>query len=188
MLSIPRPPQVDRDDTGDDLDATLLLRQQIENSNLPSELKRSALITGPAWDEVLLDVNRTVKVSTAGQGSVYTKNNVIAHKQLLRACQHCPSCSCASRLRKVLLPVVSVYSCRKHPNSRSLCAGLLLAGDQGWLGGDNACSGGSGQCSRPMLVTRAAVLCPVLFVLQVTKDGEVDTLYYVLKCMYCDLS
>jgi hypothetical protein len=54
--------QINRDDTSDDLDATLLLRQQIENSNLPSELKRSALITGPAWNEVLLDVNRTVKV------------------------------------------------------------------------------------------------------------------------------
>jgi hypothetical protein len=57
----PQQPQIDRDN-GDDLDATLLLRQQIENSNLPSELKRSELITGPAWDELLLNVNRTVKV------------------------------------------------------------------------------------------------------------------------------
>jgi hypothetical protein len=31
-------------------------------SNLPSELKRSELITRPAWDELLLNVNRTVKV------------------------------------------------------------------------------------------------------------------------------
>lgn len=47
---------------GDELDALLLMRQQVENSALPSALKRSELITGPGWDELLLDVKRTVKV------------------------------------------------------------------------------------------------------------------------------
>lgn len=48
---------------GEDLDNFLLMRQQVENSRLPSELKRSALIGGPHWDQLLLHVNRTVKVS-----------------------------------------------------------------------------------------------------------------------------
>ncbi|KAF8065626.1 mrp5 [Scenedesmus sp. PABB004] len=60
-----RPIQVDGS-AGDDLEDPLLLRQQLEGSALPNEFKRSHFIT-PDWDELLVDVNRTVKVTKGGK-------------------------------------------------------------------------------------------------------------------------
>jgi hypothetical protein len=42
----------------------MLLRQQLENSALPNAFKRSHLIS-PHWDDVLLEMKRTVKVMHA---------------------------------------------------------------------------------------------------------------------------
>lgn len=44
----------------------MLLRQQLENSALPNEFKRAQL-GSPDWDEILLDVNRTIKVTKGGK-------------------------------------------------------------------------------------------------------------------------
>ena len=48
------------------LEEPMLLRQQLEGSALPNEFKRAHFIS-PHWDEVLLDVNRTVQVTKGGK-------------------------------------------------------------------------------------------------------------------------
>jgi hypothetical protein len=65
LLDTLPPPQVDGDAsfTADALEDTLLVRQQVENSALPTALKRAALVGDRTpWEEMLLKVNRTVKV------------------------------------------------------------------------------------------------------------------------------
>jgi hypothetical protein len=48
------------------LEEPMLLRQQLEGSALPNEFKRAHFIS-PDWDEILLDVNRTVQVTKGGK-------------------------------------------------------------------------------------------------------------------------
>jgi hypothetical protein len=50
------------------LEEPMLLRQQLEGSALPNEFKRAHFIS-PDWDEILLDVNRTVQVTKGGKVS-----------------------------------------------------------------------------------------------------------------------
>jgi hypothetical protein len=50
------------------LEEPMLLRQQLEGSALPNEFKRAPFIS-PAWDEILLDVNRTIQVTKGGKVS-----------------------------------------------------------------------------------------------------------------------
>lgn len=60
---------------GGDLEQPLMLRQQLEGSELPNEFKRAQLGATPFWEEVLLDLNRTVKVSyipLAGMGQCFS--------------------------------------------------------------------------------------------------------------------
>eukprot|EP00775_Hariotina_reticulata_P013786 gene13786-13907_t len=75
--AVPKDPWKDRDpdrinprqvdgSSGNDLEEIMLLRQQLENSALPNVFKRSHLMT-PFWEEVLLDVKRTVKVTKGGK-------------------------------------------------------------------------------------------------------------------------
>lgn len=44
------------------LEDALMLRQQLEGSDLPNDFKRAQLGASPFWEDVLLDLNRTVKV------------------------------------------------------------------------------------------------------------------------------
>jgi hypothetical protein len=48
------------------LEEPMLLRQQLEGSALPNEFKRAPFIS-PDWDEILLDVNRTIQVTKGGK-------------------------------------------------------------------------------------------------------------------------
>ena len=48
------------------LEESLMLRQQLEGSELPNEFKRAQLGATPFWEEVLLDLNRTQKVGLWG--------------------------------------------------------------------------------------------------------------------------
>jgi hypothetical protein len=50
------------------LEEPMLLRQQLEGSALPNEFKRAHFIS-PYWDEILLDVNRTIQVTKGGKVS-----------------------------------------------------------------------------------------------------------------------
>jgi hypothetical protein len=112
---------------GDDIEDVLLMRQQLENSALPNEFKRSRLIS-PAWDDVLLQVNRTVKVCVCvcverGQGKAGAWMGWLV-------APHVPT---APRSHTHALQSV------KPPSPST------LTGDQGWQGGDAARARGCRQ-------------------------------------------
>eukprot|EP00879_Flechtneria_rotunda_P001675 GHRR01001835.1.p1 GENE.GHRR01001835.1~~GHRR01001835.1.p1 ORF type:complete len:360 (+),score=95.85 GHRR01001835.1:159-1238(+) len=101
----------------DDLEEPLLLRQQLENSALPNQFKRSHFIS-PIWDEIQLDINRTIKVTKGGK--VETLHALVAvgnHDGLLGIGEHS-----GKNIQKVILDaqlkayqnVVAIPRYRKH--------------------------------------------------------------------------
>ncbi|WIA36472.1 hypothetical protein OEZ86_007772 [Tetradesmus obliquus] len=70
------------------LEEPLLLRQQLEGSALPNEFKRAHFIS-PHWDEILLDVNRTIQVTKGGKVETLHALVVVGnHDGLLGVGQH----------------------------------------------------------------------------------------------------